>query len=50
MVCAYTRPRYQVSVNRTICPLVIKFIGKCYSLQPFSSEMKDNRCERIPLI
>ena len=23
MFCAYTRPRYQVSVNRTIGPLVL---------------------------
>ena len=26
MFCAYTRPRYQVSINRTIGPLV----GSCY--------------------
>ena len=25
MVCAYTKPRFQVSVYRTICPLVIKY-------------------------
>ena len=27
MFCAYTRPRYQVSVYRTIGPLVVVLLG-----------------------
>ena len=30
-------------------PIFINFVAKCPSLQPFSSEMKVNLCERIPL-
>ena len=29
MFCAYTRPKYQVSVNRTIGPLVLFFTRLC---------------------
>ena len=28
MLCAYTRPRYQVSIYRTIGPLVIHWINR----------------------
>ena len=28
MLCAYTRPRYQVSIYRTIGPLVFNMDGK----------------------
>ena len=30
MLCAYTRPRYQVSVYRTIGPLVFFLFSKAY--------------------
>ena len=36
-------------INKTDPPIFLKFIAKCYSLRPLSSEMKDNLFERIPL-
>ena len=32
MFCAFIRPRYQVSVNRTIGPLVVFFYPFCLSV------------------
>ena len=37
-------------VYQTAPSIFIKFDAKCPSFQPFSSEMKVNLCERIPLI
>ena len=36
-------------IYKTDPPIFIKFVAKCSSFRPHSSEMKDNLCDRIPL-
>ena len=36
MFCAYTRPRYQVSIFRTICPLILILVAEW---PPFGKEL-----------
>ena len=41
MFCAYTRPRYQVSVYRTIGPLVIALLCQNISVTVLSKRITD---------
>ena len=38
LICAYTRPRYQVSVYRTIGPLVMIYNNRCYTIWAANNE------------